>query len=232
MAIALRYFKDFELWIYLALAIASLYFLLRFSMAWQELHGAAFGLERQKAQDKLNLAAGGLAVLIILALGVFVTVSFIAPTVLETSALLTPTLDLLATATITLPAGSATPAFGGGDTAPAQTPTPPPACLPGQIALTQPKEGEIVGEKVEVIGSANIPNFGFYKLEMKRPEETAWLTILAGNEIRQEAVLGVWNTSLLVPGAYQLSLVVVDNEGRPAAPCIIQVLVQPAAPAP
>jgi hypothetical protein len=69
------------------------------------------------------------------------------------------------------------------------------------------------------------PNFGFYKLEMKRVEETNWLTILAGNEVKVDGTLGAWNTSLLSPGDHQLSLVVTDNQGNSLEPCIIQVRV-------
>ena len=75
------------------------------------------------------------------------------------------------------------------------------------------------------LGTVDIPDFGFYKLEMKRPEETTWLTILAGNQIRQGETLGIWNTSLLPPGYHQLGLVVTDNQGKILAPCITQVRV-------
>jgi len=82
-----------------------------------------------------------------------------------------------------------------------------------------------VSEVVEILGTANIPNFGFYKLEMKRVEETSWLTILAGNELITNGTLGSWNTSLLSPGDHQLSLILTDNQGQVLEPCIIQVRV-------
>jgi hypothetical protein len=85
--------------------------------------------------------------------------------------------------------------------------------------------GEISGVAV-ITGTANIPSFGFYKLEMKRPEETNWLTILAGDEAKINDTLGTWNTSLLSPGNHQLGLVVADNQGQTQTPCIIQVRVE------
>jgi hypothetical protein len=91
--------------------------------------------------------------------------------------------------------------------------------------ITIPEDGSEVKDVTEVIGTANTPNFGFYKLEMKRTEETSWLTILAGNEPKTDEILGTWNTGLLAPGNHQLSLVVVDNQGEASAPCIIQVRV-------
>ena len=57
----------------------------------------------------------------------------------------------------------------------------------------------------------------------KRVEDLNWLTILAGNETKQDAVLGSWNTSLLSPGDYQLALVVVDNQGTSLPSCVIRV---------
>ena len=82
-----------------------------------------------------------------------------------------------------------------------------------------------MSEVVEVIGTADIPNFGFYKIEMKRPEETIWQTIVAGNEVKVEEPLGLWDTRRLFAGTYQLGLVVVDNEARASAPCVVQVQV-------
>ena len=83
---------------------------------------------------------------------------------------------------------------------------------------------------VPITGTVNVENFGFYMLEMKRPEETTWLTILAGNELKQEATLGVWNTGLLAPGFHQLSLVVTDNQGQSLPPCVVQVLISQSEP--
>jgi len=68
-------------------------------------------------------------------------------------------------------------------------------------------------------------DFGFYKLEMKTIDKTDWLTILAGNEPKQAASLGSWNTSLLTPGDYNLSLVIVDNKGQSLPACVIKVRV-------
>ena len=70
-----------------------------------------------------------------------------------------------------------------------------------------------------------MPNFGFYKFEIKRPDETVWLTIQAGNVVVQDDKLGDWDTSNLSPGEYQLSLVVVDNEAQASPACIVQLFV-------
>jgi hypothetical protein len=163
----------------------------------------------------------------------FFLVSFIAPSVPGAVPLLTPTLDLLATSTSTLPA--ATPGEAGTPSAatPTLVATPPQAgegCIPGQIIITSPQDGSEIGGVVVITGTASIPNFGFFKLEMKRADEESWLTILAGNEVKVDATLGAWNTSLLSPGDHQLSLVVTDNEGSSLPPCIIRVRVVNPAP--
>lgn len=104
-------------------------------------------------------------------------------------------------------------------------------CIPGQIIITSPQNGSEIQGTVVITGTASTPNFGFYKLEMKRADQNNWLTILAGNETKVDATLGSWNTSLLSPGDHQLSLVITDNQGASLDPCIIQVRVTNPAPA-
>jgi hypothetical protein len=226
----LRFFRTNEVWVYLLLGLVGLIYIRKFMLAWQELRGAAFGLERDRAQSRLNQSAGMLALLFTVAVVEFVAVSFIAPSIPGATPLLTPTLDLLATPTYTL-AAPAQSTLAPGETqqaapTPAETPTPTGGgCIPDQIVISSPKEGDEIGGAVDVQGTVNVPDFGFYKLEMKQPEETTWLTILAGNQLRQNASLGTWNTSLLSPGNYQLSLVVTDNQSHILPACIVQVRV-------
>jgi hypothetical protein len=89
--------------------------------------------------------------------------------------------------------------------------------------ISAPQDAEIVSGVVEVMGTADTPNFGFYKLEMKRPDEDLWATIQAGNEVKNDSKLGDWDTRRLTPGVYQLGLVVVDNEAKSSLPCVVQV---------
>lgn len=223
---ALRFFRAFEVWIYLLLGLGGLFYARKFILAWQELRGAAFGLERESAQARLNQAASVLVLILTMTVSVFILVSFIAPTVPGANPLLTPTLDLLATPTTTL-AAFETPVDVE---SPDETPTPilPPiasGCMENSILITSPTNGSEVRGVVQVLGTADIPNFGFYKFEMKRPEDNVWLTIQAGNQPVQSGDLGDWDTRRLTPGEYQLGLVVVDNQGRSSEPCIVQVSV-------
>jgi len=217
----LSFFHAFELWIYLVLGLGGLFYLRKFIVAWQELREATFGLERESAQARLNQAASILVLLLTMVVSVFILVSFIAPAVPGANLFPTPTLDLLATPTTTLPA--TTPPAGGSETVivPAQSEfTTEDGCIPGQIEITSPINGTQVSGVVPIIGSANIPNFGFYKFEIKRPDETLWLTIQAGNNVVKNNLLGDWDTSRLVPGEYQLGLVVVDSQAQAAPACV------------
>jgi hypothetical protein len=224
MEAALRFFSTYEPWIYLILGLGGLYFAAKFARAWNELRSSSFGLERESAQNRLNKAASVLVLIIISAIAEFALVSFALPAVPGANPLLTPTLDLLATQTATLPP----------DTTVGLAATPEPtaeflqsssesSCVPDQVMLTEPQDSSTVSGIVPIMGSANIPNFGFYKFEMAKTNDNNWLSVEANNRPVVNNQLGNWNTSRLDPGAYQLRLVVTDNEGLALPPCIIQV---------
>lgn len=225
----LRYLKDGEVWIYVLLGLVGLYFLRKFLLAWQELRVAAFGLERESSQARLNQAASWLVLVMSVVIAEFVLVSFVVPAVPGALPLFTPTLDLLASPSYTLPPTTPT---APGTPAPATltpfaaTPGQIGGCLPDKIAIASPRDGEEISGGVSISGTVDIPDFGFYKFEIKPQAETNWRTILAGNEVKQHAILGTWNTSLLSPGEYQLSLVVTDNKGQLLPACTINVRVK------
>jgi len=223
---ALSFFRAFELWIYMLLGLGGLVYIRKFILAWDELRGATFGLERENAQSRLNQSASVLVILLTMAVTEFVLVSFIAPAFPGAIPLPTPTMDFLATPTITLPAGPGQPevteGFSGIVTPELIVGN---GCLPGQIEIITPQNGQEVSGIVEIVGTADIPNFGFYKFEIKRPDETIWLTIQAGNRNVRSGKLGDWDTTRLSPGEYQLGLVVVDNQAQDFPPCVIQIRV-------
>ncbi len=223
---ALGFFRAFETWIYLLLGLGGLYNIRKFFIAWQELRSATFGLERERAQSRLNQAASWLVLLLTMIISEFILVSFIAPAMPGPIGLPTPTLNLLATPSVTLPAGNLPEGAAQATETPAVIQTVVGSgCVPGQIEIMIPENGEEISGVVPVVGSANIPNFGFYKFEIKRPDETTWLTIQAGNAPVSGGKLGDWDTSRLSPGDYQLALVVVDSQAKPSTPCIIQLRV-------
>jgi len=221
---ALRFVRDNEIFIYLLLGIIAAWFLRKFTLAWRELREAAFGLERETAQARLNWSASILVFLLILGVVEFALVSYVVPTIPGAAPLFTPTLDLLATSTVTLDPNN-TP--GAPTLAPGPTlPSGESACIPEQIIITTPDNETTVRGLINIIGSANIPNFGFYKYETSPVNNPTWLTIQAGNTIIKNDVLGPWDTTRLNPGDYYLRLVVTDNAGQSLPPCTIQVRVE------
>jgi hypothetical protein len=240
----LSFVRAFEVWIYLILGLGGLFFLQRFYSAWQELRGAGFGLERNQAQSRVNQAASVLVLVLILAIGDFVLVSFVVPSVPGANPLPTATLDLLATPSASLPPGvtasaapiqvlagtqppqAGTPRLTPGTSAPGTPGTPTvPGCVPGQIEISFPTPGADVKGVIEIKGSAATPNFGFYKIEMKRPDDAVWATLQAGNQVVRAGKLGDWDTRRLSPGEYLLGLVVVDNKAQAAPPCTVRLRV-------
>lgn len=218
----LRFFKNYEVFIYLALGIMAVWQLRKFILAWADLRSAAFGLEQESARTRLNWSVSMLVVLFFLAVAEFGLVSVIVPSFPGT--LPTPTLDLLATTTPTLEGTQEV--LEGQPATPA--PTSPPeesGCIPGQVEILSPEGGETVQDVVEIRGSANIANFGFYKFEVSPTQESNWQTIQAGDLVVQEDQLGYWDTTRFTPGDYVLRLIVTDNQGEASAPCSVQVRV-------
>jgi len=222
----LRYLKDYELVIYVGLALIAIWQIRKFLLAWEELRAAAFGLERESAQSQLNRTAGVLVFLLVLAILEYALVTFVVPNVEGANPLPTPTLDVLATPTTTLPA--ATAASSASETPEAQAEgqeETSPGCVPGQVMISSPEEGETVQDIVEIQGTADIPDFGFYKFEISRMEAQSWLTIQAQDEVKRETELGFWDTTQIEPGQYKLRLVVFDNLGTQRDPCVVSVYV-------
>jgi len=219
----LRYLKDLEYLIYLVLGAFTIWQLRKFFYSWEELRAAAFGLEKESAQLRLNRSAALLVVLLFLATAEFGLVSFIIPAMPEVEPLPTATLDLLATPTTTL-------AVASESAVPEETALPGTAiiqsgCIPEQVMISFPENNATVRDIVEVEGSVNIPDFGFYKFEISRGESENWLTIQAGDTPREDEMLGFWDTTQLEQDNYYLRLVVIDNQGIPLDPCIVYLYV-------
>jgi hypothetical protein len=226
MAEVLRFFRNYEIWIYIILGVLAFWQIRKFVVAWEEVRGAAFGMERESAQNHLNQAATVLLVLIMMSVAEFMLVYIVAPSVPGAIPIPSPTLNLLATATAILPAeplgadGLSTPTLASaGDSSGIG------GCVPGSIEITAPKEGDTVSGVVQVMGTADIVNFGFYKYEIARPGDAIWLSLNAGEAPVKDGLLGEWITNTLPPGDYLLRLVVTDNNGQTLPACAVQVRV-------
>lgn len=227
----LGFFRTYETFIYFGLGLVSLFGVRKFAQGWEEVRGAGFGLERERAQARLNRAALFLLLILVVAMVEFILVSFVVPSVPGANPLLTPTIDLLATPTYTLPVttsqldGTAASAIPSAPLATADAS----GCIPGQLTLSSPSNGGQISGKVVLTGTVDLPNFGFYKYEVARPGDAIWLTLQAGREVKHEASLGEWDTHTFPPGDYILRLVASDNQGNTLGICAIQVRVNPTA---
>ncbi len=224
MAAVLEFFADYVILVYLLLFVGALFAVRRFVRARQEQTEVVFGLEVELARRHHAQAVGALVAIGLLALAEFILVVFLVPALPALLTRPTPTGDLAALPTNTIPPeilatiNAATPA--------ATATVEASGCIPGQVMLTSPKPGEQVKGKITLQGTADIPDFGFYKYEFAPVGTDLWTTIQAGREPKQEESLGDWDTSLLTPGDYLLRLVVTNNEGEAMPPCVVPVRVQ------
>jgi hypothetical protein len=192
--------------------------------ARNEMRKAAFGLEREIANRHKNQAISALVLVGFLGFAGFFMVVFLVPNFPALSQFATTTMNPLSTPTSTfaLQFIETMSAETPGSTATAQAT----GCIPGQIDITSPKPGDEIQGLIVMKGSANIPNFGFYKYEFATIGSDTWATILANRKVVQDGDLGNWDTSAITTGDYQLRLVVTDNQGNELPACVIPIRIK------
>jgi hypothetical protein len=218
-----RTLASYEPLIYIALAIGGLFAFRRMWHSWREWRDSVYGLEREFALRRLGQATAAAFFILALVFVEFFIATFIAPSLPATDILATPTLDLLLTPANTLSPEQATQAVLSPVTQ--AVPSGMSGCVPDKIMITAPEPGDPVSGTVEITGTANVPNFGFFKYEVAPMGSQNWATISAGREPKVNEVLGPWNTSSLTNGDYFLRLVITDNVGVSLEPCVIAVRV-------
>lgn len=215
-----RFLVQYEVLIYLILTIGAVFAARSLWKAWAEWHSAFFGLEKELSFQKVRVSGAVFILLIMIGLSQFCLVSFIVPFLPATTFRPTPTADLLLTPAASPSAGDLT-AQAGTPAAPAGTI----GCIPGQMMISSPAPGGEVKGKIVLTGTVNVPSFGFYKYEYAPQGSETWATIAAGDQVVTNGELGAWDTSQLVPGDYQIRLLVTDNLGQALPACIVPVRV-------
>jgi hypothetical protein len=162
-----------------------------------------------------------LALILLLLCGEFVLASFVIPGLPAEVFISTPTLDLLSASGGPQAENAATPLSGTAAVAVADSS----GCAPGEVALTSPEPAAEVSGVIELRGTADVPNFGFYKYEVSPRDRDTWATISAGRAVVRDGLLGRWDTTALTPGDYMLRLVVTDNQGTAFPACVIALRV-------
>jgi len=223
MAEIYQFLSKYEVLIYIVLAIGGLLAFRRLFVTWNEWRESVYALEREFALHRMSQAVAFVILIFILFFGELTTVSFVIPGLPASFFLSTPTIDVLAT-----PTGTISPALATRIAlTPLTVPTPgnTSGCNAGKLMITSPKSGSEVSGIVDLVGTVNIPDFGFYKYEVAPLNTNNWATIAASTTPVPNSSLGQWDTSVLTPGDYQLRLVVTDTQGRSLPPCVIPLRV-------
>ncbi len=120
---------------------------------------------------------------------------------------------------------------------PGATPAPKPTARPDlrpaacarEVQIVSPREGEHVSGTVQIVGTADIPDFQFYKVEYALghvPLDSAFASInhTYGTPVR-DGVLTTWYTGNMPAQPFTLRLTVVDDTGNFPRPCDVHVFV-------
>ena len=217
-----RFLATYEGLIYILLALGCLFAFRWLWKSWQELHESVFGLEREFAMRRLGQALTVSFLILAMFLGELFLASFVVPTLPSTDLLATPTMDMLSQ---TQGALSGSPDVSLTALSPALDTSSTSGCVPDQLIITSPEPGQEVSGTITLVGTVDIPDFGFYKYEVSPQGADTWSTISAGREVVQNGDVGFWDTSTLTPGDYQLRLLVTDSQGQSYPPCMLSVRV-------
>ena len=250
MAFFVQLFANYAGLIYIALIVGAVFYVREIIAARQDLQQSLYSLEREAANNRLWRSILMLGVLMLIAAATFVVSTVVAPQMITDEGRVTPT------PAFTLPTNTPTPTFqptptrtprpptatpgtptptieGAPTGAPTRTPVALPAanCPDPNVQIVAPVSGQIFSGEIQVRGTADAPNFAFYKLTLNGPA-TGNVTQTAGDVVRAPVhggVLGAIDATSLLnqPGAYIVGLVVVDNTGNELPHCDVAVVVQP-----
>jgi hypothetical protein len=224
----LVFIEENQTWIYVFLGIVGIFNL---RLAWKhygDVEATYFSLERERARGRL-MRSGVMLVLVIVGITVtFVVATFASPSVpLSARPTPMPTVSLLTTPGDQIDSENQMPSETQiSESADA-------GCQNADATISSPQNGDTITGRVEITGAANIPGFAFFKIEVRTlTANSVWRAISAGTEpvcqpgCEESDLIGVWDTSLVSAGEYQLQLVVMDTAGNAPMPCLLQVRVQ------
>lgn len=225
MEAVFRFLATYEGLIYILLALGGLFAFRWLWKSWREWHDSVFGLEREFAMRRLSQALIVSILILFLFFGELFLASFVVPALPVTDVPATPTIDIL---NQTQGALSSDPTVLLSATTPPSEPQPASAsgCVPDEIMVTSPEPGQEVSGTVTLVGTVDVDNFGFYKYEFSSQGVETWTTVSAGRDLIINGDLGLWDTSSLTPGDYQLRLEVTDNQGQVYPACVVPIRVR------
>jgi hypothetical protein len=201
----------YQWWLYAGLGLLALWYLRAFGQAWNALNQTLFGLEKENALQRQNVALAMLIVLGALAMFIYMNQKVLVPNMAAVK--VTPTPTPLAPTSTPIPAG-------GGPLVVDSS-----GCNNSSVTVIEPKSGErIVSGAYEIKGTAQLPTLAFYTLEINGGStQGAWLPIAVGREPVHEGVLGRFDTTAYAPGDYVLRLIAKDTAGNYPRPCEVLI---------
>lgn len=111
---------------------------------------------------------------------------------------------------------------------PTAPPVPAASCPTAGVQISSPGNGGVVSGTFAINGTADIPDFQFYKVEYSQGTSLSGFASI-GDIIAakvQGGRLASWNTAGFPKGVYAVRLTVVDVSGNFPPPCTIYVIVQ------
>jgi hypothetical protein len=224
----IRFLMTYEVGINIILAVFIFINLFRVFDAWISHHKANFGLEKEVAAKKLRRSATVIGLLLLFGVSNFVLISVASIRIPGLSQLATPTIDLVNAAATSSPGDGMILDATQEILVQTQTAIAITGCIPGQLEWINPENGTEISGSIELKGTVNVPNMGFYKYEYRMQSDEFWIPISLGNRpVIEDLLGGQWNTEQLTPGTYNLRLVVSDNQNNLLKPCVIEVKVLP-----
>jgi hypothetical protein len=246
---ALRVLADFQWWIYGVLGLIFLFYLWRALVARRDSIRSIFKLEQEQARGRYGRSLALAAFVLLVMAAVFglanyglptltpppvvsiptaTTGPLVAPTLTSTPA--PPTITPTASATLERPTRPVRPTDTPQVTATVTLPARPPACPNPNVQVTSPGVNQAVRGNFSVRGTANIPGFQYYKVEVGRganPQDQEWTVV---GDLHRTPVAGgvleMFNSDAYPVGTYTLRLVVVDQTGNYPEPCRVVVNIQ------
>jgi hypothetical protein len=209
---AVRLLAQYQLQVLIGIGLLALLYLVALMRARERLGRTPFGLEREVAQKRQNAALAALTLCVILAVGVYLVNQVDLPGLTKA----TPTATTQPEPTVT-----PSPVAASQDIVVDSS-----GCANPHATLTAPKSGTRIVGSFEVHGTANIPDFAFYKFEISGAGTNGqWLSLGVGTSPIVDGVLGSFDASAREPGNYAFRLVVLDSTGSFPPPCVVMITI-------
>jgi hypothetical protein len=241
MTILIKLIADYAVWLYVVLGLVAVLFLRAHLVARRERDNSIFALERESATGRMAQATIGFLVVLILMGGVLYTSQTLVAEIPLPEVSPTPTPLIVLPPSPTPPPLLPTPTPT--DT-PRPRPTPPPLvavtitptlvaspgvppnCSNPGIRISEPGTGATVAGVIQIVGSATMPDFWYYKFEFRGNGFGDWTFIQRFDTAINGGILGAWDTRSVPSGDYEFRLVVVDKTGNYPEPCTVLLSVR------